>query len=80
MARSSTRPSVPLGSLTQRDSRAGTICSVCSSSRTTQLGMNLTDGTPVEFVSCHVCGHRSWTHDGIELETADVLQRTRKVR
>jgi Zn ribbon nucleic-acid-binding protein len=80
MARSSARPSVPLGSLTQREAGAGAVCAECSSSRTTQLGMNLTDGTPVEFVSCHVCGHRSWTHEGVQLDVADVLQRTRKVR
>jgi Zn ribbon nucleic-acid-binding protein len=80
MARSSTRPSVPLGSLTQRDARPGVVCAACSSSRTTQLAMNLTDGTPVDFVSCHVCGHRSWTHEGVQLDMSDVLQRTRKVR
>jgi hypothetical protein len=80
MARSSTRrPSVPLGSLTQRESRAA-VCASCSSGRTTQLAMNLTDGTPVDFVSCHVCGHRSWTHEGVQLDVADVLERSRKVR
>lgn len=80
MARTTARPSVPLGSLTQREARASVVCVACSSSRTTQLAMNLTDGTPVDFVSCHVCGHRSWTHDGISLEVADVLERSRKVR
>ena len=80
MARSSARPSVPLGSLTQRESRDVVTCVSCSSTRTTQLSMSLTDGTPVDFISCHVCGHRSWTHEGEELEVADVLARTRKVR
>jgi len=80
MARSSARPSVPLGSLTQRESRDVVTCVSCSSARTTQLSMSLTDGTPVDFVSCHVCGHRSWTHEGVELEVSDVLHRTRKVR
>ena len=80
MARSTSRPSVPLGSLTQRDTRAATTCATCSSTRVTQLSMNLTDGTPVDFVSCHVCGSRSWSHEGITLDMRDVLERTRKVR
>nr|WP_284290073.1 hypothetical protein [Angustibacter aerolatus] len=46
----------------------------------TELSMSLTDGTPVDFVSCHVCGRRSWSHEGVELEVADVLDRTRKPR
>jgi hypothetical protein len=80
MARSSARPSVPLGSLTQRETRDVAVCASCSSPRTTQLSMSLTDGTPVDFLSCHVCGHRSWTHEGVELDVSDVLDRTRKVR
>jgi hypothetical protein len=80
MARSSARPSVPLGSLTQREARDVVVCASCSSTRTTQLSMSLTDGTPVDFRSCHVCGHRSWTHEGVELDVSDVLDRTRKVR
>jgi len=80
MARSISRPSVPLGSLTQRDDRAAAACAACSSTRITQLSMNLTDGTPVDFVSCHICGHRSWTHEGVALDVSDVLDRTRKVR
>jgi hypothetical protein len=80
MARSTSRPSVPLGSLTQRGDRAAETCADCSSTRITQLSMNLTDGTPVDFVSCHVCGHRSWTHEGVALDVSDVLDRSRKVR
>lgn len=82
MARSATasRISIPLGSLTQRDAHAGSTCVSCSSARITQLAMNLTDGTPVDFVSCHVCGHRSWSHEGVELAVTDVLERTRKIK
>jgi hypothetical protein len=81
MARSATltRPSLPLGSLTQRGARVAT-CTSCSSERVTQLSMNLTDGTPVDFVSCHVCAHRSWWHEDVELSVSDVLARTRKQR
>jgi hypothetical protein len=40
--------------------------------------MSLTDGTPVDFTSCHVCAHRTWAHHGVELAVNDVLDRTRK--
>ena len=73
------RPSLPLGSLTQRDARSASSCGACSSARVTSLSMNLTDGTPVDFVSCRVCGHKSWSHDGVELTVSDVIARTRKV-
>ena len=80
MARSAaTRPSLPLGSLTQREARSAASCASCSSPRVTSLAMNLTDGTPVDFVSCRVCGHKSWSHDGVELTVSDVIARTRKV-
>jgi hypothetical protein len=42
--------------------------------------MTLTDGTPVRFTSCHSCEHRTWVSPGGDLERADVLERTRKVR
>jgi hypothetical protein len=40
--------------------------------------MNLTDGTPVQFTSCHECDHRTWEHEGIELTREHVLERSRK--
>lgn len=40
--------------------------------------MTLTDGTPVDFSSCHDCEHRSWSHDGEPLSFADVIARTTK--
>ncbi|GAB3685200.1 hypothetical protein [Angustibacter aerolatus] len=81
MARSSApRVQIPLGSLTQREARTDATCADCGSTRVTELSMSLTDGTPVDFVSCHVCGRRSWSHEGVELEVADVLDRTRKPR
>lgn len=80
MARSATlAPTcLPLGSLTQQSAREISSCSNCGSSRITKLSMNLTDGTPVDFTSCHVCAHKSWSHGGIELAVTDVLERTRK--
>ncbi len=67
----------PLGSLTQPGHRDGG-CPACSSPRITALAMNLTDGTPVDFRSCRLCGFKSWTHNGQELQVSDVLARTRK--
>lgn len=77
MARAA-RMALPLGSLTQRETQAETACAACGSTRVTELTMDLTDGTPVDFTSCRVCGHKSWTHAGQELTVEDVLSRTRK--
>jgi ribosomal protein L37E len=68
----------PLGSLTQRDHQTGAICRECGSRHVTRLSLSLTDGTPVEFTSCHRCEHRSWEHAGSELTMQSVLDRTRK--
>jgi ribosomal protein L37E len=67
-----------LGSLTQLEHRTTTVCRACGSTHLTRLSMNLTDGTPVDFVSCHRCEHKSWVHAGSELPVAAVLDRTRK--
>ncbi len=82
MARSSasSRPALPLGSLTQRPAHEAPTCTACGSVRITQLSMSLTDGTPVDFTSCHVCAHRTWVHEGTELQVQDVLDRTRKLK
>jgi len=70
---------VPLGSLTQREHRRPDSCRGCGSGRVTRLSLNLTDGTPVEFTSCHRCEHRSWEHAGSVLTVQSVLDRTRKL-
>ncbi len=70
---------VPLGSLTQRDHRPAVACQACGSAHVTRLSMNLTDGTPVDFTSCHRCEHRTWEHEGSALPVEHVLERTRKV-
>ena len=84
MARTSTaaRTSVPLGSLTQPGARTGSGCRACGSERVTRIAMNLTDGSPVEFTSCHRCEHRTWEEqgtDGLLLPVARVLDKTRKI-
>lgn len=67
----------PLGSLTQL--RSGQRCVACGSLRVTHLAMNLTDGTPVVFTSCHHCENRRWEHEGETLSVTDVIERTRKL-
>jgi hypothetical protein len=81
-ARAAARAVVPvaLGSLTQPGARQGACCQVCSSPRVTSLTLTLTDGTPVEFTSCHACEHRSWFSPTGELDRATVLERTRKIK
>src|SRR3954471_4479911 len=66
-------PAGPLGSLTQRDHRGAAECRGCGSLHVTRLTMSLTDGTPVEFTSCHRCEHRTWEHAGAELSVDGVL-------
>jgi hypothetical protein len=72
-------PSVPLGSLTQSEHRDGAHCAACGTHQVTRLAMRLTDGTPVQFTSCHRCEHRRWEHQGAPLSTETVLERTRKI-
>lgn len=71
-------PAPPLGSLTQREHRNAAVCGACGSPHLTHLSMSLTDGTPVDFVSCHRCEHRAWAHAGTLLPVDAVLDRTRK--
>lgn len=73
------QPSGPLGSLTQRDHRITAECRDCGSPHVTRLSMSLTDGTPVDFTSCHRCEHRTWEHAGSELSVDGVLARAQKV-
>lgn len=75
----SSRASAALGSLTQPGARAGAACPDCGSSRVTRIAMNLTDGSPVEFTSCHECEHRTWTEEGENLAVERVLHKTRKI-
>jgi transcription elongation factor Elf1 len=55
-------------------------CGHCGSVRVTSISMTLTDGTPVDFASCHTCERRSWTAAGSALPLTSVLDRARKVR
>lgn len=76
------RMSIPLGSLTQPGARAGAACRACGSERVTRIAMSLTDGSPVQFTSCHHCEHRTWEEQGTRtavLPVQRVLERSRKI-
>ncbi|MGH8892246.1 MAG: hypothetical protein ACRDWY_02890 [Actinomycetes bacterium] len=75
------RQAVPLGSLTQPGARAGASCRACGSESVTRIAMALTDGSPVQFTSCHRCEHRTWEEQGSTsrvLPVQRVLDKTRK--
>ncbi|HEV7757301.1 MAG TPA: hypothetical protein VGO94_15715 [Mycobacteriales bacterium] len=55
-------------------------CGYCGSVRVTSISMTLTDGTPVDFASCHTCERRSWSASGSALALNSVLDRARKIK
>lgn len=65
-------------SLTRPGASTGATCPSCGSARLTHLSMTLTDGTPVNFSSCHNCEHRVWADNAGRLDFADVLNRATK--
>lgn len=65
-------------SLVTTPTRALTACTVCSSTRVTAITMTLTDGSIVDFASCHTCEHKTWTQEGRELDIATVLGKAQK--
>ncbi|MDX6285664.1 MAG: hypothetical protein QOG53_1149 [Frankiales bacterium] len=67
-------------SLTQISSHSAAKCPICSGTRLTKLTMVLTDGSPVDFTSCHTCEHKSWVQDGAVLQVDTVLAKARKPR
>jgi len=67
-------------SLTQVPSTAATRCPVCDGTRLTRIGLVLTDGSPVDFTSCHHCEHKSWVHEGSDIPIDTVLAKARKPR
>lgn len=58
-------------------SKLGT-CSTCASTRITEISMTLTDGSIVDFVSCHACETKSWKQAGDSLDITTVLGKAKK--
>lgn len=67
-------------SLTQPGARHHRRCPACASPRLTTLAMTLTDGSAVDFVSCHDCERRGWAQAGRPLPLSTVLDKARKPR
>jgi hypothetical protein len=42
--------------------------------------MTLTDGSPVDFLSCHNCEHKAWQQAGTTLPLDSVLIKAQKRR
>ena len=53
-------------------------CATCASTRVMKITMTLTDGSTVDFVSCHRCETRTWSQAGADLAVAEVLNKARK--
>ena len=58
-------------------SKLGT-CTTCASTRVTEITMTLTDGSVVDFVSCHACETKTWKQAGTDLDITTVLDKAKK--
>lgn len=58
-------------------SQLGT-CAQCSGRRVTRITMTLTDGSVVDFASCHGCEHKTWMQAGVALDRTTVLAKAQK--
>jgi predicted metal-binding protein len=67
-------------SLVSTPSAALAACGHCGSKRVTSLSMTLTDGSLVDFSSCHRCEGKTWSRAGSALGLTEVLDRARKHR
>ena len=54
------------------------VCGSCSGTRVTAITMTLTDGSSVDFASCHSCETKSWRQAGRELDISTVLGKAQK--
>jgi transcription elongation factor Elf1 len=65
-------------SLVTTPTRQLATCAHCASNRVMSITMTLTDGSVVDFVSCHTCERKTWAENGTDLDVADVLRRSAK--
>lgn len=65
-------------SLVTTPTRELATCPACTSRRVTAITMTLTDGSIVDFASCHACEHKTWTQSGRALDIATVLTKATK--
>ena len=67
-------------SLVTTPTRSLATCRACGGHRVTAITMTLTDGSVVDFASCHTCEHKSWKQAGSDLDISRVLSKAQKVR
>ena len=65
-------------SLVTTPTRELATCPACTSRRVTAITMTLTDGSVVDFASCHACEHKTWTQAGRALDISTVLTKAKK--
>jgi len=65
-------------SLVTTPTRTLVVCTTCAGNRVTSITMTLTDGSPVDFTSCHSCETKSWKQGGRELDITTVLGKAQK--
>jgi predicted metal-binding protein len=65
-------------SLVTTPASALAVCGTCSGNRVTSITMTLTDGSAVDFTSCHGCETKSWKQNGRELDITTVLGKAQK--
>jgi predicted metal-binding protein len=65
-------------SLVTTPTRSLAVCGTCAGHRVTEITMTLTDGSSVDFTSCHNCETKSWKQAGHELDIASVLGKAQK--
>ena len=56
------------------------VCAQCAGNRVTHISMTLTDGSEVDFASCHTCEHKTWTEAGTGLDVSEVLKKAQKIK
>ena len=65
-------------SLVTAPTRTLAVCGTCAGNRVTSITMTLTDGSAVDFTSCHACETKSWKQGGRELDITTVLGKAQK--
>lgn len=65
-------------SLVTTPTRSLAVCGRCAGNRVTSISMTLTDGSSVDFSSCHSCEAKSWKQGGRELDITSVLGKAQK--
>ncbi len=65
-------------SLVTTPTRTLVTCGTCAGNRVTSITMTLTDGSAVDFTSCHSCETKSWKQNGQQLDITSVLGKAQK--